>query len=491
MKFLIVVLSIILLYACIPQTKHESSLNKSSSQIGENKSEYVSSNFVTTRDLIKPQFGSTAPLIGETRIDAITGAKITRLTDATFLDGTDDALIVYSRYSPESSDGQLFLTFGGNSTSSWVINRTTKKIINKLVHVDGKEIGELHEIRWDTSANHPHRIYYRYNLSLYMIDDVTATPLQGVLIKDFTGLVPSNAEKIYNDVEGDSSNDSDHWAFMASHYDGVTYVVDAFVHYQISQNKTHVLLPSDLAGTPLAHYATQGTLPRPNMVEISPLGTGIILHYGRAWGDANYGSRSEDIGTWFDGAHMWPLDFDYSKSAPVKVSVGETHSGWAFDDAGRELFISQNNRTDKLDAIYVNGANAGYDNRIEVASHRDFGWSNGFHFGKMPPSNKGWIFISTYSDINQASNSTDWGANQLLLLQLKPEPASPVVWRISPNYNLYNGDYRDEGPAAINVASNRIYVSTNWGGKLSHREVFVFELPDDWASNPKFTGVGI
>ncbi|MCP5325513.1 MAG: hypothetical protein H7A09_04185 [Oceanospirillaceae bacterium] len=449
-------------------------------EISVNVKSNITSNYVTSKNVIQPEFGALPPAKGESRIDPTTGAKITRLTDASEMVGTADALIVYSRYTPENSSGQYILSFGANSTSVWLIDRTTTQVVRKILHTGNKEIGEVNEIRWDTSGAHPNRIYYRYNLALYMIDDVAAATLQPTLIKDFTGLVPAAATKIYNDVEGDSSNDSDHWAFMAAHYNGTTYVVDAFVHYQISQDKTHVLLPSDLAGTPLAHYATQGSFPRPNMVEISPLGTGIILHYGRAWGDANYGSRSEDIGTWFDGAHMWPLDFDHSKTAPVKVSVGETHSGWAFDDAGRELFISQNNRTDKLDAIYVNGVNAGYDNRIEVASHSDFGWSNGFHYGKMPASKKGWIFVNTYANAGNAASATDWAANQLLLMQLKPESANPVVWRISPNYNRYTGNYRDEAPAAINLQGNRIYVSDNWGGNLPNREIFVFELPSDW-----------
>ena len=438
------------------------------------------SNYVTHKNIIEPDFGATAPVKGESRIDPTTGAKITRLTDASEMPGTDDALIVYSRYSPENSSGQYVLSFGTNSTSAWVIDRESTNIIRKLLHTGNKEIGEVHEIRWDTSGAHPNRVYYRYNLALYMINDVTAETIQSTLIKDFASVIPASSTKIYNDVEGDSSNDSDHWAFMAAHYNGVTYVVDAFVHYQISTDTTHTLTPADLAGTSLNHYASEASFPRPNMVEVSPLGTGIILHYGRSWGDSNYGVRSDDIGTWFDGAHIWPLDFDHSQQEPVKISIGETHSGWAFDEEGKELFISQNNRTDQLDAIYVSGNNSGYENRIEMATHSDFGWSNGFHYGKMPTSKPGWVFINTYSNINNQYHDTDWGADQLILMELKPKSENPTAWRISPNYNKYDGNYRDEAPAAINLLGNRIYVSTNWGGELNNREVFLFELPNSW-----------
>jgi len=474
MRLLVALPLFLCLYACLPESKAELQANKDQSAAP------ITSNFITSKDLISPQLGSVAPNRGESRVDPTTGAKITRLTDAAEMPGTDDALIVYSRYTPENSSGQYVLSFGSNSTSAWVIDRSSTSILKKVLHTGNKEIGEAHELRWDTSGAHPNRIYYRYDLSLYMIDDITSSNLESTLVKNFTGLVPASATKLYNDVEGDSSNDSDNWAFMATHYNGVTYVVDAFVHYQISSDTTHILKPEDLSGTPLAHYATEETFPRPNMVEVSPLGTGIILHYGRSWGDANYGSRSSDIGTWFDGAHIWPLDFDTSKQEPVKISIGETHSGWAFDESGKEMFVSQNNRTDQLDAIYVTGDKAGYANKVEMATHSDFGWSNGFHYGKMPASKKGWVFVNTYSNINNQYHDSDWAADQIFLIQLKPKSENPVVWRVSPNYNKYDGNYRDEAPAAINLTGNRIYLSANWGGMLPNREVFLIELPGNW-----------
>lgn len=243
----------------------------------------VSSYYVTSRAIIKPYYGATPPAKGQSRKDPVTGVKITRLTDASELEGTLDALIVYSRYSPENSSGEYFLAFGSNSTSSWVIERATGNVLHKLRHSDGKTVGEYHEVRWDLTGQHPDRVYYRYGTGLYMIDDLAAETLQTTLVKDFSGVIPEESSLVYNDVEGDSSNDSDHWAFMAAHYNGVTYVVDAFVHYQISTNTTHLLTPADLAGTGLDRYAGGSTFPRPNMVEISPLGTGIVLHYGRAW----------------------------------------------------------------------------------------------------------------------------------------------------------------------------------------------------------------
>ena len=458
------------------------SIEASSNQANKQQ-ESDSSNFISSRDMILPSFGDTPPNKGESRLDPTTGAKITRLTDVSDLNGTDSALIVYSRYSPENTSGEYFLVFGDDSHTSWVINRETGNITNQLRGSNSKTIGEVHEVRWDLSGNHPNRIYYRYDMKFYKIDDVASSESTPILLKDFSDLVPG-AGSIRNDVEGDSSNDSDHWAFMATHYDEdeKETFVDAFIHYQISTGATHILTPSDLAGSNLDIEKDKTAFTyRPNMVEVSPLGTGIIIHTGRRWGEPN-----PYIGTWFDGPHLWPLNFDYNEQVPIKVSIDETHSGWSFDEGGREMFISQNNRTDDLDAVYIEGANAGYANRMIASTHADFGWSNGFHYGKMPPNKKGWIFISTYSDPSSSSHDSNWGADQLIMMQLKPMEDDPIVWRISSNYNLFDGGYRDEAPAAINHLGNRIYLTTNWGGNAENREVYVIELPNDWNNISNF-----
>lgn len=428
----------------------------------------------SVRSFMPPTLGEI-PIKNETR-KMSSGATIRRLTDASELSGTSDALIVYSRYSPESSDGKYVLVFGSNSTSSWVIERNTGKVITRLKAGSNQDIGEYHEVRWDNSGKHPSRVYYVYKMQFFMIDDISAQNKSRQLIKDFTSLVP-NATRIYNDVEGDSSNDSDHWVWMAAHYNGTTNVVDAFIHFQISTGNTHTLKYSDLENTPLSHYVKEKRLPRPNMVEISPLASGIVLHYGRAWGDNTYGNRHTDIDSWFDGVFLWPIDFDYRKKTPLKISIDQTHSGWSFDENGNEYFISQNNRTDQIDAVNISAGISGFKQRIEIASHKDFGWANGFHFGKVPLSRKGWVFISTYAK-EKTPPVNDWGNNQLLFLSL--EKNSNDIIRIGSNFNTFTGNYRDEAPAAINLLGNRIYLSTNWGGKLAHREVFVITLPDNW-----------
>ncbi|WDE04570.1 hypothetical protein SG34_025085 [Thalassomonas viridans] len=438
----------------------------------------------TSRDYIEPDYGTAPPVKGESRVDPTTGLTITRLTDATEIEDSEDALIVYSRYSPENSSGEYVLIFGANSTTSRVINRKTGELVAVLTDESGSGIGENHEVRWDNSGRHPNRVYYVFGMKFWMIKDVTDPENSRELVKDFSEIFP-NSTKIYNDSEGDSSNDSDHWAWMAVHYDFDIgqYLVDSFVHYQISTDTVHTLKPADLAGTNLDSEKSRAAFTfRPNMVEMSPLGTGVILHFAWKFDDSDYGGKGGDyIGTWYDGAHLWPLDFDHVRKAPLKVSCCASHSGWAFDENHREMFISQNNLTDGMDAVYIEGVNAGYDNRIETINQREYGYnSSGFHFGKMPMNRAGWLFMSTYS-----SNHETWGKNQFMMIQTKPSEQQPVIWRLGHTHTKFsdNGDsneYRNEAAAAVNMAGNRIYWTSNWGGLLEHREAFMMELPDNW-----------
>ena len=450
--------------------------------------EGIGSNYITSRAIIPPTLGASVPAKGESRIDPVTGVRITRLTDVKDFGGaTNNALIVYSRYSPESSDGKYVLIHGYDSNSSWVVERETFKVISELKGEDGYRIGENQEVRWDYTGSHPKRVYFRKGMKFYQIDDISSPLTTRSLVKDFSSISPNSTE-ILNDVEGDSTSDSDHWIFMARRYDtGLgRNVVDMFIHFQKSTGLVHTLKPSDLDAAPASAQKERGLVRTskgtafvvPNMVDMAPDGSGIVLLFA---------AYQSPMG-WFDRPHLWPLDLDWQKKTPLLIGMHENHSGWAFGADGRAMFVIQNSSTDNLDASYTTGANAGHQNVVEVAKHGDFGWENGFHYGRMPLSRKGWIFVNTYA----TENTSGWANNQMFMIQAKPKASTPKVWRIGPNYNAYRTDpgngektYREEAPAAINLFGNRIYVGINWGGQLDHLEVFQFDLPDNWTEAPE------
>lgn len=461
----------------------------------------VTNNYVLGYNAIEPVYGSGMPTKYTTVIDPTTDCPLTRIVDAsTDMQQSTQSVNGYSRYSQENSDGTLFLAQGTNSTSSTILDVATGNVVAYLAYDDSgtntHTIGMAHEMRWDKTGNHPNRIYFVNGMSLYQIDDVTqnnnttrANPTRSV-VKDFTNEIiwPSAAagmsKKVYNDQEGDCSLDCDHWAFMAGYYDNTTWRCAAIIHYQISTDTTHVMYPADLAGSNMDAFKNDPYFPkRPNMVEVSPLGSGIVIHTGRPF----TGWFENTIGTWFDGPWLWPLDFDWATNPPIKISIDETHSGWAWAPDGRELFVSQDNRRDKLIAVYITGANKGYplpyntvpsddsgDGCIDFANHVDLDYT-GFHFVQMPQSKKGWIAVSMYS------NSDEPMDDQIVMFEIKPIEESPRIWRISPMYSKYTGQYFDEAPASINMSGDSIYISQNWGnGNGTSNELFRYDLPSDW-----------
>jgi len=467
--------------------------------------------------VIAPYYDAGQPAKLGTVTDPVTGVTIRRMSDSsTDLQQSDQGLNGYSRWTQINSDGTKLLIFGSNSTSCTVLEVSTGAVVAYLAYDDSGNgvttLGMAHEVRWDLSGNHPNRVYFRNGTQFFQIDDVTqnnnadrSNPTRSV-IKDFESLITwpsgSSGHQIENDQEGDSSNDSDHWAFMATYYEaaGDTTRCRAFIHYQISTDTMHIMYPSDLAGAPVATFRINDSSDfasldsikdmdyfpaRPNMVEISPLGTGFVIHNGRAWDPATTIS-----GTWFDGPHLWPLDLDWQREAPFRISIDQSHSGWAFAKDGREMFVYQDNRRDFLTATYISGAVKGYnlnsdagpndvtnEGSIDFAYHSDLSWT-GFHFGKMPPNRPGFVMVSTYS-----GGIDEWADEQLLMIEIKDKdaPTPPKILRIAPMYHEYESAYWDEATASMDVTGNIICVAQNWGlANGASNEVYFYELPNDW-----------
>ena len=476
-----------------------------------------SSNYVTDRRVIAPTYG-TYPAKGETRTDPVSGAKITRRSNYTDLIGdyanntASQSLIVYSRYSPINTSNEFVLVHGSNSTSCWVY-RTNNNTVATILRFDpsntnsstSRSIGEINEIRWDYSGNHPYRLYFvgrsiaGAGMKFYHtdIDPVSGVQSAPVLIRDFTadfpvtGIYPAggySGAAIMNDVEGDSSNDSRYWAWQVMNITlGAGYQPYAFIVYDSQTNTIVGRAQRDCAGiaAPCMTLNTPATalpyLSRPNMVEISPLGTRTILHYGRTY----TGKRIEDTGTIADGPHACQKDM----TDCIRIGADETHSGWAWGAGGEELFVSQNNRNDYIEAVDISTSTTAnctvisgnnYTCGTKVMAYTDLdmnNWTLGMHFGKVyDQSKRGWLFMNTYD-----SNYATWGKNQNLFLEIKSYNSipAPKIWRINPSYNVYY-DYRSEGSGALSVDGKSLWSTANWGYIDGRAEVFSVGLPDDW-----------
>lgn len=400
-----------------------------------------------------------------------TGARVKRVTQAaTDTAFTSGALVVYSRYPVVNSNSQYVVIHGENSTSSWVIRRSDGVVVNNnLRHTGGQSIGEVNEIRWDYTGSFPNRVYYVYNKQFCMLDVITGV---ATLVRDFSADFPT-ADYIANDVEGDSSNDSDYWCWMAMvRASSGPYYPVAIFSYRKSTNAILGTITSATGGVVLGSdsgAATGGRMTRPNMVEAVPDGSGIVIHWARTYAGLN----NNLTGTHQDGPHFYPNAITIGSAK--KVAVDATHSGWARVGA-TWYFVAQNNRNDWIEACdLTNGWRDDGVNVIRMINHGDLGWNNGFHFSKMF-TKLGWILCSTYS-----SSNSSWGDNQMIMLKIEP---NCEVLRVAPTYTQYPGNdaYRNESQGAVDMTGNIIHWTSNFGGNFDRREVVEVVLPNNWES---------
>jgi hypothetical protein len=481
-----------------------------------------------------PALGTTATWPSQYGGGAQRRADHTQLTGDNGNGAAPQSLIVYSRYTPVNTTGELVLVHGDNSTSCWVFNTKTNAPVGGAggpplrmkpsLGTSSRSLGEVNELRWDYTGTHPYRLYFvgisitntyavgteNVPTSFYYveIDTVTGAQSNPVLIHDFSNNFPASGAyptggyvgaAIMNDVEGDSSHDSRYWAWqVVNNTLGSGTMTYAIVTYDKQTDTILGRLQSNCAGVPApcTAAATPATpspyFTRPNMVEISPLGTHVLVDSNRLF--AGYGMDA-DIGGIDDAPHVFNLDF----SGPFVVGADSTHSGWAWGPNGEELFVSQNNRNDYIEAVNIqssttahcspnfDGSAYNWSCGTKIAYYQSFDPTYngiGFHFGRLYNRNiRGWAFMSTYD------SGDGWGMNKELMLEIKDVTASaptslPRVWRISPSPNQYLGsDYRSEGSAALDFAGTELWISGNWGQNTAGKgEVYSMGMPANWYS---------
>lgn len=467
----------------------------------------ATSNYIIDVNTVVPFNFAANPLAKNATVyEPTTGATIKRITDVTQdFPGRAALYNAYSRYPTENVSGEYCLAFADNSTSCLVIDRASGGVVASLAYDNSglatHTIGAVHEIRWHYTSAHPYRVYFVRGTQFWMIDDVRNQNATRTMIKDFATVIdwsttPNNSRVIYMDQEGNSSLDSDHWAWMAAYYDGTTFKVRAFVHYQVSNDKVDTLYPADLAGfarTPGGESTLTTFRTRPNMVEMAPDASGIVIHHQRAYP----GSSDAYIGTLFEAPYLWPIDFKPTTLTPFRISADATHSGWSSVN-GAWYFVNQDNRRDKWCAVPISGIGKGFGNEgfLDVTQnlnssvidfHTDGGFYPGMHFALCTNAADGWTLVSTYT--TQSADTYGLG-NALYMMKIVPE-AQTIKWHVAPTCNQYPAaqkqDY-NEAPGSINLAGTRVYTCGDYNGTLAltsdgisrYVDLFSIDLPNNW-----------
>lgn len=471
-------------------------------------------NWITGTATTVPFNWSANPVTKSTPVvEPTTGATIRRLTEVTQdMPGQVALYNAYSRYPNENVTGEYVLAFASNSSSCLVIDRSNGTVVTSLAYdntgLATHTIGAAHEVRWHYTAAHPYRVYFVRGTQFWMINDVRDQANTRTMIKDFASVIdwggtPDNERKIYMDQEGNSSLDSDDWAWMAAYYNGSVFVMRAVVHYKVSTDHVDILYPSGLTGftfSPAGESAKTSFTHRPNMVEMAPDASGIVIHHQRAYS----GSMDAYINSNMEAPYFWPADFNPSTFQPFRIASDASHSGWSTVN-GVWHFVSQDNRRDKWIAVPISGSTKGYGNegQIDVNQalspavidfHTDGGIYPGMHFGVCTNAADGWTLVSTYSTSTIDSNAL---ANSLYMMKIVPEGAGSVKWLVAPSCNQFPAvdkqDY-NEAPASINLAGTRVITCGDWGGTsgtmasgpfAGQRYVNMFEvaLPDNYGAH--------
>ncbi len=338
------------------------------------------------------------PAVHECVQEAYLDTPICKVADANSFpqDEADETTrSVYSRWRIDNATGEYDFLVEASETpvSSGKGQLVTYRSADDSVFTVLNDVfsAESAEFRWDHSPARANTMCYVAGCEFRSYDLDTRT---SSLVHDFQVEFPSCGHRL-NNVEGDSSVDSRYWAFMIQGpYDGWMFPMQAIVTFDRKQDT--ILGTLDLA----KFHAMGGSgdnLPRPNMVDISPLGNKVVALFGR--------TNKEDS---FDGPHAY--DFDFSN--PVKVCNDETHSGWAFNANGDEMYVCQVNNANGTNAP-ANGiaaTNILTGKTQALIFHEDLGWDvGGFHFGRFYDSSIGeWDYMTTYSN---ASSSTSWARN--------------------------------------------------------------------------------
>ena len=405
------------------------------------------------------------PAVGACVTDPGFRTTVCKVADATSFSSSEAQGVlrpVYSRWRHFNSSGEYYFlekqgdTPTGSGHGQTVFYRSSNDAFAKASDINGHESAEL---RWDGSGAKPTTLYYVQECMFREYDMMSG---QTQLVHDFAQDFPGCA-RIINDVEGDSSGDSRYWTWMVQgQYNRSQFPMMAIITYDKTTNT--ILGKLDLAG----YHAMGGkasSLPPPNMVDMSPLGTKMIALFGR--------TNDNDA---FDGPHAFDLDF----RSPVKVCNDETHSGWAFDDAGNEVFVCQVNNTNwpnaPADTIAYTDIKTG--NTEVIAFHEDFGWT-GFHFGRFDnPAIRGWVYMTTYEGDPSIVH------DQAVMLQLKPYDQHPLIWRIASLRNNFPGGYGydREAYSPMSPDGRTLLWGADWIGGDGTVDTYRVTLPANWWS---------
>jgi hypothetical protein len=369
------------------------------------------------------------PAKGDAVFDPIYHTQIRRVTDRAVDRYSSEAVVnEYARFDPENANGSRVLLRGTDGV--WNLYSVPKFQRIRTVGFRGNPDPEP---RWHPTD--PDLVYYVEGPSLWEYDAATD---KDRLIHDFCKDQPGCAF-VRTKYKGKPSLDSRYWCLRLENAD---WRLLSVVCYDRQEDK--------IVGR------VTNPIPEFEYVSMDMSGKHCLIYDE---------SRSTLVSYHRDFTH------------PVPLPGGVGHDGLAYDAAGRDVLVYQNNKTDWIAMADLETGEETNLVKIPFEDNLDIG----LHFSGNCDSKPGWVLVSTYGEQLTAKS---WMDRSLFMVQLQ---ANPTVWRVAQTFTVRDPklekDYFGEAFAAINRRGTRVWWGSNWNatGAENHRyEVYVAELPANW-----------
>lgn len=345
----------------------------------------------------------------------------------------------YSRVQAFNAD-ETFMIVRGVEATWYLYDAHTLQPIRELT------IGGWIDPRWD--ASDPNILYYTPETSLMAYDVLTD---ETWLVHDFLDEVGGyDPVAVWGRGEGSPSADGRYWAFMVEDQDWWTA---ALLVYDLAEDSV------------IAIHELPRQENEPDNVSMSPLGNYVL---------AQFEYCEEGLGSYENPCGAMAYTRDLSNGRGLVRNPG--HGDLALDSAGGEVFVFQDNDTDYLSMVSLEGG------AIEPLRSIDFSHTPlSFHISGRAFERPGWVLVSV---VDGDAESHTWMDDHLFAMALQP---NGEIIHLAHHHSIVNEDeeqdYWAEPHGTVNRDFSRALFTTNWGRSgTGEVEMFMIILPQDWSS---------
>lgn len=430
------------------------------------------------------------PSVGGSVYDTVFNSNITKIADVRQMPASEIVQSgsyvrpISSRFTHWNSDGSRYMllkdsTFMDSGNGNTVImngmNHTLSMTRGTPLGFIPLHSSAINEWRFDKNVEYNTIMYFISDCKLYSydIDD----DYEPVIIHDFTHDY-SDCYSISSGSLGDSSSDSRYWAFM------VQTASSSNASPQLSHIITYDKTTDKIIGQ--LNETSASLLPQPAYVDISPLGTHILIQWSS--------TGTNDI---YDGPHVYDIGFNPATAIRVGDDSSSTNN-FAYNNAGRQVVVAHitSNKWSNTPVNTIVSTDIQNGITTTVLYDKDI---NGFtaaacqwNIGRTYDSKYyGWVHLSSVCIYNP--NTINPLQNQLLLLELPASSTTTTssqqstrIYIIGYTHNNYNTNINSQNLlySTISQDMRNIIFGSQWiTSKNQWQNTYQINLDSTWLTD--------